>query len=71
MAVREMENLDRDHKRLWRNEDELIPQLIPIRLRMVEGETSKYGSQTPYALIDAGPHPLGVREPAPLLANRP
>ena len=26
-AVREMENLDRDHERLWRREDELITHL--------------------------------------------
>ena len=35
---------------------------------MVEGEPGKYGSQAPYALIDTGPHPLVVIEPAPLLA---
>ena len=67
-AAREMENLDRDHERLWRREDELIPQFIPIRPRVVEGEPGKYGSTSPYALIDAGPRPLAVREPAPLLA---
>ena len=67
-AAREMKNLDRDHERLWRREDEQIPQFIPIPPRVVEGETGKYGSQAPYALIDAGPCPLVVREPAPLLA---
>ena len=35
---------------------------------MVEAEQGKYGSQAPYALIDAGPRPLAVRGPAPLLA---
>ena len=67
-AAKEMENLDKDHERLWRMKDELIPPFIPIRPRVVEGEPSKYGSQTPYALIDAGPRPLAVREPKPLLA---
>ena len=46
----------------------MIPQFIPIRPRVVEGEPGKYGSTSPYALIDAGPRPLAVREPAPLLA---
>ena len=67
-AAREMENLDRDHERLWRREDELIPQFIPFRPRVVEGEPGKYGGQAPYAFVDAGPRPLAVREPALLLA---
>ena len=62
-AVGEMENLDREHERLWRMEDELIPQFIPIRPRVVEGEPGKYGGQAPYAFVDAGPRPLAVREP--------
>ena len=38
-AAREMENLNKDHERLWRREDELIPQFIPIQPRVVEEET--------------------------------
>lgn len=53
--------------RLWKREDELIPQFIPIHLRSVEGNPGKYKSQAPYALIDVGLRPLAVREPAPLL----
>ena len=67
-AAREMKSLDRDHERLWRNEDELISQFIPTRPRVVEGEPAKYESQVPYAIVDTGPRPLAVREPAPLLA---
>ena len=63
-----MNNLDRDHERLWRREDESIPKFIVIRLRVAEGKTCKYGNQTPYALIYTGPLLLAVREPTPLLA---
>ena len=63
-----MESLDRDHERLWRTEDELIPQFIPIRPRVMVGEPAKYKSQVSYALVDTGPCLLAVREPAPLLA---
>ena len=49
-------------------EDELIPQFIPIRLRMVVGESVKYESQVPYVIVDTSPRPLAVREPAPFLA---
>ena len=35
---------------------------------MLTGEPVKYDSQVPYALVDMGPRPLAVREPAPLLA---
>ena len=68
VAAREMEHIDRDYERLWRREDESIPQFIPIRPRVVEGEPGRHGSQVPHAFIDAGPRPLAVREPAPLLA---
>ena len=67
-AAREIENLDRDHEKLWRREDELIPQFISIQPRTVAGEPVKYESQAPYAIIEAGPRPLAVRGPAPLLA---
>ena len=67
-AARDMESLDRDHERLWRRKDELIPQFIPIRPRMVAGEPVKYESQVAYGLVNTGPRPLAVRELAPLLA---
>ena len=53
---------------MWRRDDELIPQFIAIRLRVVEGDPSIYVRQTPYILIDVGPRLLAVREPIPLLA---
>jgi hypothetical protein len=67
LAARELEHIDRYYKRLWKIEDESIPQFIPIRSRVAEGEPCRYGSQAPYALIDSGPRPLAVREPTPLL----
>ena len=69
-AAREMEKLDRDHERLWKMEDELIPQFIPIRPRIMMGEPAKYEKQVPYVLVDTGPRPLAIREPTPLLALR-
>ena len=35
---------------------------------MVAGKPVKYESQMPYAIVDMGPRPLAVTEPAPLLA---
>ena len=67
-AAREMESLDRDHERLWRREDELIPQFISIRPRVMVEESAKYESQVPYVLVNTGPRPLAVRKHAPLLA---
>ena len=66
-AAREMKSLDRDHERLWRRKDELIPQFISIRPRMVAGEPVKYENQVSYALVHTDPRPLAVREPALLL----
>jgi hypothetical protein len=68
VAAKEMKYIERDYARLWRREVESIPQIIPIRPRVVKGEPGKYGSQAPYALICAGLQPLAVREPTPLLA---
>ena len=62
-----MESLNRDYERLWRREDELIPQFISIRSRVVAGEPVKYENQVPYAIVDTDPRPLAVREPTPLL----
>ena len=43
-AAREIESLDKDHERLWRREDELIPKFILIRPRMVTIDPVKYES---------------------------
>ena len=55
VAVREMEHIDGDYERLWRREDESIPQFIPIHPRTVDREPGGHGSRAPYVLIDSGP----------------
>lgn len=67
-AAIKMENLDRDHTRMWRKDDELMSQFIPIRPWVVAEKPEKYESHTQYTLVDAGPHPLAVREPTLHLA---
>ena len=59
-AAREVDQLDKDYKKLWRKENELIPQFIPIRLRTLEGTTIGQDGHVPYVPIEAGPRPLGV-----------
>jgi hypothetical protein len=71
VAAREMEHIERIYERLLKRENESIPQFIPIRPRVVEEKPGKYGSQATYALIDAGPRPLAVRKPTPLLVLAP
>ena len=66
-TAKEMENLEREYERLWRREDESIPQFVPIRPRVLEGELARLGNQPPYALNDSGPRPLAVRGSTPLL----
>lgn len=68
IVAREMEHIDREHERWWRKEDDSIPHFIIIRLRVVEGEPCRHGSQAPYVLTDSGPRPSTMREPTPLLA---
>ena len=68
VAPREVDQLDKDYERLWRREDELIPQFIPIHTRALEGATIRQEGQVPYTAIDAGPRPLAVRNQEPLLA---
>ena len=54
--------------RLWRKEDESIPQFIPICPRPLERKSGRSGGNAPQTPIDSGPRPLAVREPTPLLA---
>ena len=39
VAAREGEQLEKDYERLWRRDDDLIPQFIPICPRVLEGTT--------------------------------
>ena len=67
VAARNMEHIDRDYQRVWKKEDELIPQFISLQPR-VEVEPVRPLNQAPYAFIDSSPLPLAVREPILLLA---
>ena len=59
-AAMEVDQLDKDYQRLWRREDELIPQFIPICHRTLEVATVGHDGQAPYTPIEAGPHPFGA-----------
>ena len=67
-AAREVEQLEKDYERLWRREDGLIPQFVPICPRELEGATVGQDGQVPYVPVDTGPRPLAVRTPEPLFA---
>ena len=47
VAARKMEHIDKDYERLWRKEDESIPQFIPIRPRTLEEKPRKNVGQSP------------------------
>lgn len=66
-AAREVDQLDKDYERLWRRDDELIPQFIPICPKALEGATISQVGQVPYVPIEAGSRPLAVKNPEPLL----
>ena len=38
-AAKEVEQLEKDYERLWKREDDLIPQFVPIRPRVISGDT--------------------------------
>ena len=63
-----MENIDTNYKRLWRKEDESIPQFIPIHPKPLERESGRNGGRAPQTLTDSVPKPLAIRELVPLLA---
>ena len=67
VVARDMEHIDRDYKRLWRREDELIPQLIPLLPRS-RVEPIRPLNQSPYASIEAISLPLALRDPLLLVA---
>ena len=66
VAARKIKHIDRNYERLWRSEDELIPQLIPLQPR-VEVEPVRSLNQAPYVSIESVPRPLAMRESVLLL----
>ena len=67
-AVREVEQLEKDYERLWRRNDDLIPQFVLIRPRVIGGATVGQEEQVPHVPVDTGPMPLAGWTPEPLLA---
>ena len=67
VAAKNMEHIDRDYKRLWKSEDEMIPQFIQL-LPRVGVKPIRPLNQSPYVSIEALPLLLAVSEPIPLLA---
>ena len=60
--------MEKDYERLWRREDDLIPQFVPIRPRVIGRSTTGQEGQVPHVHVDTGPLPLAVRTPEPMLA---
>ena len=68
MAAREIEQFEKDYERLWRREDESIPQFVHVCPRVLNESIVGQKGQTPYVPVDTGPCPLAVRAPEPMLA---
>ena len=66
VAARDMEHIDRDYERLWRREDELILQFIPL-LPKAGVDPIRPLNQSPYVSIEAVPLPLAVKDHIPML----
>lgn len=66
-VARDIESIDKDYERLWRKEGDSIPRFIPIRPRLHEVEPGSHVAEASQLAMKAGPRPLAVREPAPLL----
>ena len=60
IAAREVDQLDKDYEKLWRRENALIPQFIPIRFSTLQGATIGQDGQVFYVPIEARPRPLAV-----------
>ena len=61
-VAREVEQLEKDYKRLWMGEDESIPQFVPIRPKVLGGATVGQEGQVPYVHVDRGPLPFGSKD---------
>ena len=67
-AAREVEQFEKDYERLWKKEDESIPQFVPVCPRVLNEPTVGQEGQVPHIPVNTGPHPLAVRAPEPMLA---
>ncbi|OAE25048.1 hypothetical protein AXG93_1939s1060 [Marchantia polymorpha subsp. ruderalis] len=66
-AARDIENIDKDYEKLWRKEDESIPQFIPIRPKILDRELGENGDHVSQSTTDLSSRPLALKEPVPLL----
>lgn len=66
-AARETEHIERDYEKLWRKEDESIPQFIPIRPKILDRELGENGDHVSQSTTDLSSRPLALKEPVPLL----
>ena len=62
VAARDMEHIERDYDRLWRKEDELIPQFIPL-LPKSGMDPIRLHNRPPYVAIEAASISLAVTLP--------
>ena len=53
---------------MWRGEDELIPQFVPVRPKVLNKPTVGQECQALCVPVDTEPRPLAVRAPEPMLA---
>ena len=67
-AAREVEQFEKDYEKLWRREDESIPQFVSIHPMVFNVPTD--GLEVPVLRIPAkpGPHLLATKAPEPMLA---
>ena len=65
IAARDMEHIDRDYERLWRKDDELIHQFIPL-LPKSGVDPIRPLNQSSYVFIEAVSIPLAVKNPIPM-----
>ena len=67
LAAKEVEQFEKDYK-LWRREDESIPQFVPIRPMMFNVPTVGQEVPVPHVHVKPGPQSLATRAPKPMLA---
>ena len=66
VAARNMKHIERDYERLWRKDDELITQFIPL-LPKSEVDPIRPLNCPPYVSIETVSLPLAVEAPPPML----
>ena len=67
-ATREVEHFEKDYEKLWRREDESIPQFVPIRPMVFNVPTVGQEGQVPHVPVKTSPQLLATRAPEPMLA---